>query len=372
MRLFVVFCLWCLLCLTVPAAQADDVSIGLVASFPDGFVYHHCFRVPADEDLRDIIERSGLDPTWSLPQGLMGADLCRLHDVGCPRTVCACKQGAWHLFYAEENATSWKTLPVAIDIKGVCWQRDGETVNRRYCPRDGDVVGLAFGSDNVSPSFIYFDDICPEASDTPSKKSFDIHTDPSAPQLGGIVTVTVRDDDTLAPVDDARIIIRPHLRSIHHPNHVVRTDERGRASFHLSQATDYDIDVYRHGYEPYSLSLTVHERLPATSTTVPVIAPSLHHAVVLETPPAPSETPRQHSGLNDDYVYPAITGAVIGSPARRPPTAPPVQQDVDSFASFLLRFALLSFLLTVLVLIARSRRPATYPDYRATVIDTSP
>ncbi len=347
---------------------AADVSIGLVAYFPDGFHYTGCLDVPADEDLKDILERTGLAPTWSYPPGLMGVDLCGLHDIGCPRTVCECAAGGWRISYAEENDTAWRPLPVAVDVKGVCWERGDSTHNQRYCPREGDVIGLAFGAENATPTYLPFRQVCPDDGLAPPKKSFAVYVGPEVPRVNETVTFTVRERETLAPVEGARIVIRSHPRGHQNPSPLVRTDGRGVASYSPKTSAPHEFRIYRSGFDPYRAAFLVGEDAPAQARdTRPTPAPTTSvptTSTSIEASPA--------TGLNEDYAYPAVTGAAVRTRQARatPPTTP--RQDVDSFASFLLRFVVLSFLFIVTVLLARRRRPATYPDYQETVIDTSP
>lgn len=137
------------------ASAACATHVGVVVEFPNGALYTECVSVERASDAYEILQGTGLAPTW-IQHPIYGHGLCSLLDVGC-QEGCACKSEYWN-FYTKRKGGEWQYSAVGFD--------GGSSCREHYCAREGDMLGFTFNSDGKRPRKISFEEVCPPAEES--------------------------------------------------------------------------------------------------------------------------------------------------------------------------------------------------------------
>ncbi|MFZ2456489.1 MAG: hypothetical protein WAX07_08430 [Candidatus Altiarchaeia archaeon] len=139
------------------SCQVYAVRMGLVAIFPDGTIYQKCLDAENEASGYDILDQSGLSISWG--QSIRwGHQLCAVNRLGCPKDSCPCNQKSkyWNFYLKRIGYSDWE-YPDSIESMFDA----GSSCQEHYCARDGDIIGLKYGTYGDRPYSYKFPDICP-------------------------------------------------------------------------------------------------------------------------------------------------------------------------------------------------------------------
>lgn len=133
--------------------------VGYSVSFPNGTSIMGCVDVNEDETGFDVLEKTPLDLLWS-DSDTEGHDLCRINSYGDPvaGTSCAITNQFWNFYLIDDS--KYVESPVTYDGSGNCWNGKFTASGQKYCARQGDVLGLAYGTSGTKPQTYTFSDSC--------------------------------------------------------------------------------------------------------------------------------------------------------------------------------------------------------------------
>ncbi|MFH1506145.1 MAG: hypothetical protein ABIE94_04135 [archaeon] len=162
-------------------------NLGVVVEFPAGTIHQECISVPENTDGYEALQETSLDIGWS-DDSLFGHALCNIEGVGdnVVGTGCAWGSEYWGFFIANNN--DWQYSPVGFDGPGNCWNNDVNSWDGHYCARQGDVIGLSYGSYGTEPTFFPYDEICENKLKFKDVKIYVDDDKSSADEDGGRIT----------------------------------------------------------------------------------------------------------------------------------------------------------------------------------------
>ncbi|MFH1722089.1 MAG: hypothetical protein ABH950_05740 [Candidatus Altiarchaeota archaeon] len=236
--------------LILSTQSVSSKEVGVLVEFPEGMQYRDCVNVNDGSSLKSILENTLLDTYWSIPKSLTGQRLCKINDVGCPPTLCLCDGAEWNIFFYRGNDTNWTPMPVASDISGECWLGGEGIFQKRYCSREGDVLGLFFGKKNQTPVFKEYEELCSTRSRYSEKTKFKIMFLPDPPIIGQLAKIVVRDRKYLRPVSQVKISIHENGSLLGYPVYEALTDENGKIHYSLNSTGLYTFRFIKIGYTP--------------------------------------------------------------------------------------------------------------------------
>ncbi|MFH1641829.1 MAG: hypothetical protein ABIC04_02935 [Nanoarchaeota archaeon] len=148
------------------SAYAADVCI--VAQLDSDKVVGDCVNVASNADGFTVLDKSGVDFTWSEP-GEYGRALCKIEGIGDDVSGSGCSWGSdyWGFYLIMDN--TWSYLPVGFDTPGDCWNHDLSSFGGHYCAVDGDVIGFRYGPFGTLPDMLNLDSIKIYVDGTKSK-----------------------------------------------------------------------------------------------------------------------------------------------------------------------------------------------------------
>jgi hypothetical protein len=169
--------------LIVLAGAAGAVRVAVVITQPQGETFTKCLSVDKALNAYEVLERTGQDITWSFP-GPWGHGLCAIGGTGCPANNCFCDDAnSWRFYARQWSSDAWTLSMKSFDGGASCVEH--------YCAQDGDVIGLAYGTDGAEPVSYKYDEIC-----QPVTSSGSSHTDDTTKET----TTTRRATTTTAPL----------------------------------------------------------------------------------------------------------------------------------------------------------------------------
>jgi hypothetical protein len=144
--------------LSYAKSQNTTSEIGLVVQFGDGRIETECIEFEEQSITGyDVLEHSKFDIVFEGFPG-QGYAVCKIGDKGCPASDCLTCEAPlfWSYWYLEDNKWNYALIGVSnFDVK------------------NGDVQGWRWGVKGAPDEIISFDEICGDATKTPTK------TDPS-------------------------------------------------------------------------------------------------------------------------------------------------------------------------------------------------
>ncbi|MBI2548953.1 hypothetical protein HYW21_06395 [Candidatus Woesearchaeota archaeon] len=147
------------LVLAAETATAKSFPVGYSVAFPNGTTVMNCVDAEEEETGFEVMERTSFDLLWSDPDA-EGHDLCRINGYGDPLagTSCSITNQFWNFYLIDDGA--YVKSPVTYDGNGNCWNGKFTASGQKYCARQGDVIGLAYGVTGTKPPRYTFRDSC--------------------------------------------------------------------------------------------------------------------------------------------------------------------------------------------------------------------
>lgn len=270
-----------LLLILLLTGYAHAVKVGVVVQYPDESYCSSCIEVPEDTDGYTLMQNANLNIDWSYSE-TWGHGLCKINCVGCPASNCYCSSDYWGFYIAKPGETSWSYSPVGWDMPGECWDRDHNSFDGHYCARDGDVLGYAYGPYGTKPIFLSFDEVC-NSQETSScqynpctrkkKDEKGLLIKYTEPVAGKTIKLTVMDNTTLEPLDDAVVEVYAEFYGSKKVYEGVTGDD-GVVSFTVEKPIAYYVSIASWKYPHENLEIKVTSASETESTTTITESPT--------------------------------------------------------------------------------------------------